>query len=73
MRYIDCIYDYSCFSIIRDQKVTTTPEEYFRDPLYYGADRDTNVAKVSKEAIYFTDGSRYHRTLGWKHPRNKKR
>ena len=70
MQYIiNCMYDYSCSNIIEDQEVTTSPEEYFKDPRYYGAYLDENVVRTSKEAIYFVDGSRYHRRLGWKHPR----
>ena len=68
-RVIQCMYDYSCSSIIEDQEVSTTPEWYFRDPRYYGAYLDPNVIRVSKEAIYFDDGTSYHRVLGWRHPR----
>ena len=69
-RYIiQCMYDYSNSSIICDQEVSTTPEEFFEDPRYYISGIPEGVIRYSQEAIYFTDGSRYHKTLGWKHPR----
>lgn len=66
---IECMYDYSNSGMIPDQEVVTTPEEYFEDPRYYGAELSEEVVRCSREAIYFTNGSRYHRSLGWKHPR----
>ncbi len=69
MKYIvSCMIDYSHSGMIEDQEAFASPEEYFSDPRYYGAGGD-EVKRTSKEAIYFVDGSRYHRRLGWKHPR----
>lgn len=70
MKYIvSCMIDYSHSGMIADQEAFVSPEEYFSDPRYYGAELSEEVVRYSREAIYFTDGSRYHRHLGWKHPR----